>query len=179
MTNSNLISELKRITKTNNKGYYEYNGKEYKKIVATPHESQNKFKYVSEYYFLVEPITWNIIEDKNEGTFTLMSDKILFSQKFNLKDYEGSDFKTSFIIEWLNNTLIYDMFNYDERLKLVKNIEFDKNVYFESIWTIKNSLWRKRFNPQASPTDYAIASGLVYYQNKPLWWTSSKSEGNY
>src|SRR5690554_4002518 len=84
---SSLISSLNSLTSTNANGYYEFEGKEYAKVVATPYLSVYKFINGSTiqsgqtYYFKVEPIKWRVLEEA-DGTYTLLSEYIIDKQEF-------------------------------------------------------------------------------------------------
>ena len=99
---STIISNLNNISTTNNLGYIEYNGNEYKKVTASPYQSNYAFTngqtIVSgnTYYFKVEPIKWRILES-NDGTYKLLTDMLLDNTKFH----------TSLLTRTINETTIY------------------------------------------------------------------------
>ena len=116
VTDTNLIKELDKITITNEFGYIEYNGNEYKKQVADRWNSNSIFQNGNEvvdgatYYFKVEPIKWRVLETSN-GSYKLLSEYILDVQKFytsiskrtlnGQKIYENN-YEYSTIRAWLN-----------------------------------------------------------------------------
>ncbi|MFA7506614.1 MAG: DUF6273 domain-containing protein, partial [Bacilli bacterium] len=126
---SALISSLNTLTSTNASGYFEFEGEEYSKVVATPHRSGYKFINGSTiqsgqtYYFKVEPIKWRVLEE-TDGTYTLLSEYIIDKQVF----YTSSDNRTiggqtiyannyehSTIREWLNNAFYNKAFTAPEK----------------------------------------------------------------
>lgn len=100
-----LIAELNKLTETNDRGYYEYNGKEYAKIFTNPYDNNFSMKlhgttssidkygnvqyYTYKYsdgttinanvveWFIVEPIQWIIISKNADGSYQLYSEYIL------------------------------------------------------------------------------------------------------
>ena len=116
VTDTNLIKELDKITITNEFGYIEYNGNEYKKQVADPYTSNSIFQngeYVVEgktYYFKVEPIKWRVLETTN-GSYKLLSEYLLDTQYFfglwddrtlNGQTIYANNYEYSNIRAWLN-----------------------------------------------------------------------------
>ena len=81
-----LINKLNKLTLTNERGYYEYDGNEYVKLSATPYaygpnynyvySSGEKLIYHKVEWFKVEPIRWRILEE-NDGDYVLLSEMIL------------------------------------------------------------------------------------------------------
>lgn len=131
ISDSVLIEELNKLTETNEKGYYTYNGKEYAKITAKPYRTVESYtdKYgndVTVYYkyndgtkltnnttewFVVEPIKWRILEE-NEGSVKVVSTMILdrscyyVNQRYrNIDgvDIAPNNYKYSTLREFLNN----------------------------------------------------------------------------
>ena len=123
-----LIEELNKLTETNEKGYYTYNGKEYAKIAAKPYQSGSyNDKYGNTVYytysdgarlynnktewFMVEPIKWRVLEE-NEGSVKVVSTMILDRSRYYVNTYyrniDGVDiapnnYKYSTLREFLNN----------------------------------------------------------------------------
>ena len=123
-----LISELNKLTNTNSKGYYEYGGKEYAKVIANPylHGSYTDYYGNDNYYmysdgamidenviewFIVKPIRWRIISENSDGSYQLYSEYILDSVDYCDYRYvrliDGSNvytnnYKYSNIRAWLN-----------------------------------------------------------------------------
>ena len=116
VTDTNLIKELDKITITNEFGYIEYNGNEYKKQVADPYNSNSIFQNGNEvvdgktYYFKVEPIKWRVLETTN-GSYKLLSEYLLDTQQFytstsnrtlNGQTIYQNNYEYSNIRAWLN-----------------------------------------------------------------------------
>ena len=80
--NEETITALSSITETNELGYIEYNGNEYKKVVADPYKSSytfingNTITNGNTYYFLVEPIKWRVLTE-DDNSYTLMCEMVL------------------------------------------------------------------------------------------------------
>ena len=125
VTDESIVNALSNIDNTNELGYIEYNGNEYKKMVANNwlylnFVNGNKIVDGKIYYFLVEPIKWRILEENN-GTYKLLCELIIdnrdFYHKVNERDriingqtiypnnYEYSDIRA-----WLNG---YDGSSYN------------------------------------------------------------------
>lgn len=120
-----LVSKLKELTITNGKGYYEFKGDEYAKLVANPYDRNMSFidgtSIVANqtYFFKVEPIQWLILE-KNLSTYTVLSQMLLdaeaFSDAKNNIIVDGNtiypnNYEHSYIREWLNNDFYNQAFN--------------------------------------------------------------------
>ena len=128
-----LIAELNKLTETNDRGYYEYEGNEYAKIVAKPYcYGSYTDSYGNELYyqysdgsqinenitewFKVEPIVWSIISKNNDGSYMLFSKYILDSiaycdsQHLSNVDIYRNNYKYSNIRAWLNG---YDGTSYE------------------------------------------------------------------
>ena len=122
-----IIEELNKITETNDRGYYEYNGNEYIKIVSTPLYGEKTYigpdygyKYndgavvydgITE-WFKVEPIIWRILTTNEDGSYLLLSDLILDSSVYcdDLNELNKHFYPTSYIRDYLNNDFINDAF---------------------------------------------------------------------
>ena len=131
-----LIAELNKLTETNDRGYYEYEGNEYAKIVTKPrlygsytdlYGNESYYQYsdgsqinenITE-WFKVEPIVWKIISKNNDGSYMLYSEYVLDSiaycdyqylRKINDVDIYRNNYKYSNIRAWLNG---YDGTSYN------------------------------------------------------------------
>ena len=124
VTEETNINALSNISTTNSLGYIEYNGNEYKKVVANSHSSNytfingNTIINGNTYYFLVEPIKWRVLEENN-GTYKLLSEIILDNSEFykyetnrtiNGQTIYANNYEYSNIRAWLNG---YDGSNYN------------------------------------------------------------------
>ena len=114
-----LIVELNKLNEINDKGYYEYNGKEYAKVIATPYLYGSNYTYsdgkrvygdVTE-WFLIEPIKWRIILENTDGSYQLYSEYILdatsycdynYSRSIDGEDVYENNYKYSNVRAWLN-----------------------------------------------------------------------------
>lgn len=129
---ADLIIELNKLTTTNSRGYYEYNGNEYAKVRTSPSNfgttsSTDKYGNVQYYtytysdgttingnvveWFKVEPIKWRIISENADGSYQLYSEYILdatsycdykYVRKINEEDIYFNNYKYSNIRAWLN-----------------------------------------------------------------------------
>lgn len=120
---SELIASLNTLTTPESNGWYLYEGTYYTNITANTYmnedyqfEDGTSIVSGDNYWFEVEPITWNILSQR-DGTYYLVTDKILDAQAFYqsydrrtigdatiyANNYEHSDLRT-----WLNN-YFYDV----------------------------------------------------------------------
>ena len=201
ITNKILINKLKNIDNTNELGYLEYKGKEYK-------------EYDSNYY-LVEPIKWKILEESN-NTYKLLSDVILDNSVFCTEDFlikkinkniiYENNYEYSNIRAWLNgyNGSSYNVDNYtgkgfidiaftEEERKIINETQVDNSalttgiktnnyacnntldkVYLLSYQDVTNKYFIKTYKRKAKLTDYAIAKGEYEYSssNGAFWLRS-------
>lgn len=123
-----LIAELNKLTETNDRGYYEYDGKEYAKVIANPSQTgsyidaygytqfysySDKTQVKSEVleWFVVEPIKWRIVSENADGSYQLYSEYILdatsyceydYVRNINGEDIYRNNYKYSNIRAWLN-----------------------------------------------------------------------------
>ena len=112
INDQNLIDNLNKIPHSdmNEMGYFEYEGNMYKKFNKTTPKQYGSYPITNKdgsvtfgYYrycdgtvvqnntlewFKVEPIKWKIISFDEEGSLTLLSEYILFNEKFNTSNYE-------------------------------------------------------------------------------------------
>ena len=100
--NEETITALSSITETNELGYIEYKGNEYKKIVAEPRVNDytfingNAITDYNTYYYLVEPIKWRVLTE-DDNSYTLMCEMIL----------DNTCFYTSESNRTINGNIIY------------------------------------------------------------------------
>ena len=127
VSDSALLEELNKLTATNERGYYEYNGKEYARITAKPASTNYSDKYGNTVYytysdglrlynnktewFIVEPIKWRVLKE-NDGSVKVVSAMILDRSCYYVDSYyrniDGVDiapnnYKHSTLREFLNN----------------------------------------------------------------------------
>ena len=151
-----LINILITISTTNSLGYIEYNGNEYKKMVADPYFSDDTFingKTINTgvtYYFKVEPIKWRVLyQDNNE--YTLLCEMLLDNTNYyhtrdeirtiNNESIYSNSYKYSNVRAWLNgyDGSTYNVDNYsgigfydiaftEEEKTLIKTTLVDNSV---------------------------------------------------
>ena len=151
-----LINILNTISTTNSLGYIEYNGNEYKKMVADIYYSDytyingNTISEGTTYYFKVEPIKWRVLyQDNNE--YTLLCEMLLDNTNYyhtynenrtiNNETIYPNNYKYSNIRAWLNgyDGSTYNVDNYsgigfyyiaftEEEKTLIKTTLVDNSV---------------------------------------------------
>ena len=101
-------------TVANDRGYYKgSDGAYYQKLTATPYNKEYKFsngqkvESGKEYYFKVEPIKWDILDNTGEKLF-VASNKVLDKHEFgkSTNSYADSD-----VAEFLNEDFFLQAFN--------------------------------------------------------------------
>ena len=203
ITENEVISELEIINDTNELGYIEYNGNEYKELNGN--------------YYLVEPIKWKILESNN-NTYKIVSDVILDGAVF----YENSlnnrtinnniiypnNYEYSNIRAWLNgyDGSSYDVDNYtgigfidiaftEVERNLINETLVDNSALSNGVaineYACNNTLdkiyllsyqdaykYFEREEVQAKVTDYALSIGLYVYNGIGCFWLRSPSVNN-
>ena len=132
VTDASIINALSNINTENEFGYIEYNGKEYKKVVANPYAPNytfingNTIVEGNTYYFLVEPIKWRVLEE-SDGTYKLLSEMIIDNTNFyhtidqnrtiNGQKIYPNNYEYSNIRAWLNgyNGISYNVEDYTNK----------------------------------------------------------------
>ena len=117
VNDSDLISELNKLTATESNGWYLHEGEYYAKASATPFISGYKFDNGTTivsgetYWFKCEPITWNVLSN-NDGEYYLLSSVLLDAHcYYNSTSNRTIDEQTVYpnnyeycdIRAWLNN----------------------------------------------------------------------------
>lgn len=133
--NADLIDKLDDITTTNENGYIEYDGKQYKRCVYSGAKvdadiekngvslsRKTSLKNGVEYYFRVEPISWRVLSNKDNKT-EVLSEKVLFPSTFG----ETTDYSKSYVREFLNNDFYTCAFTDDEKAK-INTVEVDNSA---------------------------------------------------
>ncbi len=185
VTNELLINNLSNITITNENGYIEYDGNEYKEY--------------NDNYYLVEPIKWKILETNN-NSYKLVSDLILDKQEFyssfssrtiNGNTIYPNNYEYSNIRAWLNNDFINTAFNTEEKNiineslvdnsasttkentnKYACNNTNDK-VYLLSYKDVTEKYFTNSGERKAIVTDYAKDKGVYEYTGLGNFWLRS------
>ena len=109
-----LIEALNELTETNDRGYYEYEGKEYAKVDVTLYLHISDGTAIEDSvteWFIVQPIVWRIISENSDGSYQVYSEYLLDSTNFYNWEYtrniDGVDiypnnYKYSNVRAWLN-----------------------------------------------------------------------------
>ena len=168
-----LIAELNKLTETNDRGYYEYNGNEYAKVTTTPKQyGPVKDSYGETHYyqysdgstvnrnvvewFEVEPIQWRIISENADGSYQLYSEYIIDATSYGNSGYVRNiddndiylnNYKYSNIRAWLNgyNGTDYKITDYTN--KGFYDLAFKDNE--------KAAIVTKEIDNSASTTNYS------------------------
>lgn len=118
VSDTNVINELTKITTTNSRGYYEYNGCEYARKQVNAYSSSytysngsNVVNYRTE-YFKVEPILWRVLKSDVSGNYTLLADQAINSHRYDgdLNNYAESDIRS-----WINSEFFNSAFKSAEK----------------------------------------------------------------
>ncbi|MDR1698133.1 MAG: DUF6273 domain-containing protein [Erysipelotrichaceae bacterium] len=115
-----LIPRLDAIQTTNTRGYIEYDGEEYARVVAHPDpyspagyfDSGAPIVEGDTYYFKVEPIKWRVL-DEDRGM--VLSDKILEAKEFSEYMKYSTDWQYSSLRFYLNDQWLSNSFTQDEK----------------------------------------------------------------
>lgn len=201
-----LIEKLNQLTTPESNGWYFYNGDFYEKLVA----KSKRYGVPSDYYkfnngaaiiggkiywFKLEPITWNVLNNNGDEYFILSS--VLLDA--HCYDASGSNnYKDSDIRAWLNNDFYYSAFalgnkyiqtttvnNYKESNPYACEDTEDK-VFLPSHDEYVGAFW---YGPLADAlvegesTDYARANGVphsddAFDSNNNRHWTRSPSSNS-
>lgn len=121
-----LIEKLNQLPTPESNGWYFYNGDFYEKLVATSKRYQSQSDYYEihndyykfyngeniitgkTYWFKLEPITWNIVNNVDEnGEYLVISSVLLDAHCY---DSKSNNYKESGIRAWLNNDFYYSAF---------------------------------------------------------------------
>lgn len=198
VSNTTTISKLDEITEVNENGYYEYNNKQYAKIVVETansvytYSNGDKVKNGVEAYFEVDYIKWRILKN-DDGTLTLLSENILVGNVFNDSEDDkiigentiySNNYEHSTLRYFLNDTFLNSAFNSYHTSSFVP-MEFDDLISVLSLEDIKSAEYgfeqtSTDLSRISSPTDYAIATCVSYdYTNNNrggTWWLSDSSD---
>lgn len=119
VTDPDLLSALSKISTTNERGYIEFEGEEYAKVIYGNAKEGAKFndglalKYKGTYYFLVEKILWRVVDEKEMIAISeYIIDAMPFYENTEMREEYNSDavlvdvypnnFRHSTINTWLN-----------------------------------------------------------------------------
>ena len=160
VVDSLIITELNKITSTNSRGFIEYNNEYYVKNTD---------------YYLVEPITWEVV--KKGGEKYLYASEVLDSQVFMSDEYfkvdiysyltkpgvpentRANSYEYSDLRQWLNNTFLNVAFSDDEQSKMIK---YEYDGFSDLVYTLCSDDFSLLINKALKPTDYAKILCDVY-----------------
>ena len=184
VSDRNLVKILADITTTNKQGYYEYDGNEYAKVTADVLDEAEVFfsdntpvKKGKEYFFLVEPITWRIMNE-TDTELTLISEYVLSVTRYNQvgKDvrYDNSQLRS-----YLNSSFLERAFNNETKKPIktkvgVSALGSNSIVYVEDLVWIPSADELSKENgflhdddKYVFTTDYSRAMGATSYLDSP------------
>jgi len=132
-------------------------------------------------YFDMQEVKW-IVLDKTENSVLLLSEYAIDWKKY--KDDDQTCWKDSFIREWLNETLIDDLFDKEEQKYIsVTNVEYTKSqeskkyavtkdrLFLLSESEVEKYLSDEQRKCQITPYGTKIASkGEYNWYSKTTWW---------
>lgn len=148
-----LVAALNALATPNALGYYEYEGKEYAKVTATPHKSgtytdadgkEQTYTYSdgtavtsgAVEWFLVEPIVWRVLASKN-GQYQLLAESLLdisaYSEDTAIQEGEGgvriapNNYAASDLRSFLNGTFLNRAFP-DGRQTAISTVTVENGV---------------------------------------------------
>ncbi len=211
-----ITTELDKLNTTNDDGYYEYDGNEYYKSTTTFNvlntvywNNRELAVAATEYYFLVEPIKWRVLQ--TEDGIKVLSESVISPagiwSDLNSREEDGvtvnaTNYEYSLLRSFLNNDFLNRAFSSTEKDLIATsfvdnyglqdcNDTYDK-IYALSYDEVKNVDYGFPNSTSGSnirmalTTDFAISKGsytssrdYVYYT---YWWTrtaSSKTQMRY
>ncbi len=114
-----LVAELNKLTETNSRGYYSYNGEEYAKLTATPYATGDAYLYSdgtavtssTTEWFKVEPIKWKVGVTETDAVKVISAVVLDISYYYENEESRTIDgetiysnnYKYSTLREFLNN----------------------------------------------------------------------------
>ena len=123
VSDAKTLSALNKLTKTEDNGWYLYDGYYYAKATANVDYKEWVYKFSDgtlikdgdTYWFRCDLIEWNVIKTDN-NKYTLLCSKLLDNQVFDdeTADYESVTYKTSDIRAWLNDSFYKNAFSDNE-----------------------------------------------------------------
>ncbi|MDR1698132.1 MAG: DUF6273 domain-containing protein [Erysipelotrichaceae bacterium] len=190
-----LIPQLDLITTTNTRGYIEYEGEEYARVVAAPDPTSGAPFFDSgaaivegdTYYFKVEPIKWRVLDaDRGVVLSDILLEPRMFSESLN------PEWIYSTLRSYLNNDWFYGTFTEEERGFIF--YQEHAGDMFSGRWTSGSNDWvylpsaSEYMNPEfgfssstsidaartAVTSDYARAMGCsLSMNNTSIYYTRS------
>ncbi len=177
-----LIVELNKLTETNDRGYYEFNGIEYAKVITTPcnygtitnKDEQGNMYYITFVYsdgmivynnvvewFVVEPIKWRVLSENSDGSYQVYSEYILdtivyfdgpYLRSINEVDVYRNNYKYSNVRAWLNGYNGADYYVDDYTNKGFYDLAFKKT---EQAAVLETEVDNSASTPTISTNPYA------------------------
>lgn len=186
VTNETLVNALQGVSGRDSDGYYEYQGVRYAKIGSS--------------YFVVSPIRWRYLSQKNENTMFL-SEYVLDAQVWNTTNHgDGvyrNNYKESDIRKWLNNDFLNTAFKDDSLITTttvnnsVSSTGSSSNQYvcettYDKVFLLSNVEVRSKSNGFYEDkgyyddesrigyaTDYSRATAYWFSGNTALWYSGA------
>ena len=187
LVNTRIIEELDKMLDKdkNDDGYFEFEGKEYAKIYATPRQDNYPAEDGSAilngkyYYFRVDKISWRVL--RTEGNIKyLISDNVLDACDY-VNDFDSNNYQynTSNIRHFLVDTFYNIAFKSETNKPLVTEIEIENShnekvklndsIWLPSVYDLddKNNGFYSIDDKYAFSTDYATSQGVLLYIESP------------
>ena len=205
VSDNDIISALNDLAPINANEWYLYDNEYYIKEVANVYNNEkytfdNGINIINgnEYWFKVEPIKWNIINNA-DGNYYLLSSKLLDAHKF-YENYENrtidnnivlpNNYEYSDVRNWLNDKFYSMAFTDNNEFIQEKNIVNDKldkvflpskDDYLNVNYGFDNDINEPSITREAKTTDYARARGAWYNTTSDLkyngsYWTRSSTD---
>lgn len=205
VSDNDIISTLNDLAPINANNWCLYDNEYYVKEVANVYNNE---KYTfddgtsiingNEYWFKVEPIKWNIINNA-DGSYYLLSSKLLDAHRF-YGNYENrtiennivlpNNYEYSDIRNWLNDEFYGMAFTGNNEFIQEKSIVNDKldkvflpskDDYLNVNYGFDNDINEPSITREAKTTDYARARGAWYNTTSDLkyngsYWTRSSTD---
>ncbi|MDR1697747.1 MAG: DUF6273 domain-containing protein, partial [Erysipelotrichaceae bacterium] len=198
-----LIPQLDAIQWTNMRGFIEYDGEQYKRVVAHP-DPYSPAAYFDDgtpivdgqtYYFKVEPIKWRVLD---EDTGMVLSDQVLEAQVFSSAMKYSNEWGYSTLRSYLNNIWYDYTFTAQEKASiLLESHPFDTNFgattshtgdddyvflpsgteYMDPNLGFSNTMSFDNSRRSAT-TEFARATGCSFFMsNTSRYWSRSGATG--
>ncbi len=205
VSDNDIISALNDLAPINANEWYLYDNEYYIKEVANVYNNEkytfdngNSIINGNEYWFKVEPIKWNIINNA-DGNYYLLSSKLLDAHKF-YENYENrtidnnivlpNNYEYSDVRNWLNDKFYSMAFTGNNEFIQEKSIVNDKldkvflpskDDYLNINYGFDNDINEPSITREAKTTDYARARGAWYNTTSDLkyngsYWTRSSTD---
>ena len=201
-------------------GDFWYNGNKYRKVTINSyrfyntvmnssngksHQSENGYNTGNTYYFIWEPIVWQVLRNNDGGAY-VMSKKTLDAQSYN-NYYESTTWEACSLRYWLNHSFFNSAFSIKEKENVITvTLNNENNPNYgtsggndttDSIWilsyrdAINNNFGFSSDSETADKarrvqgSDYAKSQGLLvknnndYHENSGWWLRTSGYKTGY